>query len=400
MIKVWTAALLVGLWLTGTAGAEDSNVTKRGNLENARIRFQTAKKGHVAFIGGSITEMNGYRPMVSELLKKKFPETEFNFTNAGIASTCSTTGAFRLKDDVLAKGPVDLLFLEFAVNDDQDAHHTREESIRGVEGIIRHLRQHNPNAEIVITYFVNEHFMEQYRKGEIPLPIKAHEEVAAHYGISTIGLAKEVTTRIDKGEFDWKKFGGVHPAPFGNQIAADMIGKLLDECWKEPLDPKAELKPCVMPAKSLDEKNYEGGRFMDWSEIPSAAPWQVHVPDWAKIPGSKRDRFNQIPLLEGSTPGAALTFKFRGTAIGAFIVAGPDAGMVETSIDSGAPVKTNLFHGFSAGLHYPRTVMFADTLEPKEHTITLKILEEKDAKSKGNVLRALHVVVNDDALAK
>ena len=40
-----------------------------------------------------------------------------------IASTCSTTGAFRLRDDVLIKGPVDLFFIEFAVNDDQDAGH-------------------------------------------------------------------------------------------------------------------------------------------------------------------------------------------------------------------------------------------------------------------------------------
>jgi lysophospholipase L1-like esterase len=398
MIRACCALLLL---LTGICGlAEDSNVTRRGNLDNARIRFTTIKRGHVAFIGGSITEMDGYRPMVSEALKKRFPETEFVFTNAGIASTCSTTGAFRLKQDVLSKGPVDLLFLEFAVNDDQDAHHTREECIRGIEGIILNLRRYNPKAEIVITYFVNENFMKQYRAGEIPLPIKAHEEVAAHYGISTIGLAKEVTTRIDKGEFDWKKFGGVHPAPFGNAIAADMIGKLLDECWKTPLPEKPETKDLAMPAKPLDDKNYEGGRFLELGEVPYQNPWKMYVPDWSKVPGSKRGRFNSIPLVEGSTPGATLTLKFKGTAIGAFILAGPDAGMVEASVDGGAPVKINLFHGYSKDLNYPRTVMFADTLEPKDHTLTLKILDEKDAKSQGNVMRALYFVANDELLRK
>ena len=41
----------------------------------------------------------------------------------GIASTCSVTGAHRLTRDVLSKGDVDLFFIEFAVNDDQDAGH-------------------------------------------------------------------------------------------------------------------------------------------------------------------------------------------------------------------------------------------------------------------------------------
>ncbi|MCA9172350.1 MAG: hypothetical protein KDB23_32015, partial [Planctomycetales bacterium] len=49
----WTAEL------TG-----DSNIHLRGTFSNARLRFKNDKQGHVAFIGGSITEMNGYRPMV------------------------------------------------------------------------------------------------------------------------------------------------------------------------------------------------------------------------------------------------------------------------------------------------------------------------------------------------
>lgn len=62
-------------------------------------------------------------------LEKTFPETEFTFTNAGISSTCSTTGAFRLKEEVLGKGPVDLFFVEFAVNDNSDAGHAKRECV-------------------------------------------------------------------------------------------------------------------------------------------------------------------------------------------------------------------------------------------------------------------------------
>ncbi|MDG1854188.1 MAG: hypothetical protein P8I97_08515, partial [Verrucomicrobiales bacterium] len=102
------------------------------------IQFLGKKEGRVAFIGGSITQMNGYRPMVADWLKARFSQTKFEFINAGISSTCSTTGAFRLKEHVLDKGRIDLFFIEFAVNDDQDAGHEKRECVRGMEGIIRH----------------------------------------------------------------------------------------------------------------------------------------------------------------------------------------------------------------------------------------------------------------------
>ncbi len=110
------------------------NIHDRGSLNNSRLRFEREKKGTVAFLGGSITEREGYRPLVYAILKKRFPNTAFTFTNAGIASTCSNTGAFRLDRDVFQHGPVDLLFVEFAVNDDQDGKNTRKECIRGMEG--------------------------------------------------------------------------------------------------------------------------------------------------------------------------------------------------------------------------------------------------------------------------
>jgi hypothetical protein len=106
MNHTWTACLVAGgaaaaLLLAcalGTPAAENApkagaNVCLRGNLANCRIQFERARKGHVAFIGGSITEMEGYRPMVSDLLKRRFPNTEFTFTAAGISSTCSTSSS-------------------------------------------------------------------------------------------------------------------------------------------------------------------------------------------------------------------------------------------------------------------------------------------------------------------
>lgn len=390
-MKVPLLALLCAV-LPLCARASDANVVARGNLENARHKFQEQKTGHVAFLGGSITEMEGYRPMVCELLKQRFPQTDFKFTAAGISSTCSTTGAFRLEADVLSQGPVDLLFVEFAVNDDQDAHHTRQECLRGMEGILRHLRLHNPRADVVMTFFLNENSMKSYNSGAVPLPVAAHTEVAEHYQVSTINLARTVTSRIAAGEFDWKKFGGVHPAPFGNRIAADMISELFERQWAAPA--AGAPAPHPLPGKPLEESNYSKGRFLPHSELKLGAGWVAGVPDWQKLSGGKRERFTKLPMVEATQPGAVLTSTFEGSAIGAFVLAGPDAGTVEASVDGGAPVKVNLYHAYSKGLHYPRTVLFADGLPPGSHTLRLTVSEEKDPASTGHAFRALHFVVN------
>jgi len=373
--------------------ADCKNVKFRGSLENSRIVFEKTGKGHVAFIGGSITEMDGYRPMVCEDLKKRFPKTEFTFTAAGIASTCSTTGAFRLKEQVLDQGPVDLFFVEFAVNDDQDAHHTRQECIRGLEGIVRHTRQHNPAADIVVTYFVNEGMLATFKEGKEPLSSSSHDEVLRHYDIPGIELNREIFERIEAGKLTWKQFGGVHPAPTGNRICANMIDRLLDQAWAKPLATSAVTKPHAMPVP-LDPNNYENAHFVDPAQAEIVKGWTIETPEWSKLPGGHRARFDKEKMLCATEPGAEVKLKFDGKGIGIFLLAGPDAGMLEASVD-GAPAKRfDLFHGYSSGLHYPRSIMFDADLAPGAHVLTLKVSDQKNATSKGTAARILKFCVN------
>ena len=389
-------ALFLFLGTLSAASAADApqtfgiHVRLRGSLDNSRIHF-LRKKARVAFMGGSITEMDGFRPMVCESLKKRFPETAFDFVNAGIASTCSTTAAFRLATDVLAGGAPDLLFVEFAVNDDQDAAHTRAECIRGLEGIVRHARRANPNMDIVVTFFVNEGMLKTLQSGGTPLTVEAHEAVASHYAIPTIHLAPEVATQMTAGKLTWEQYGGVHPAPFGNAICARMIDELLDRAWASPLSEKAALAPHATP-QPLDSLNYEAGRFIDPALAQSKSGWTLGLPDWEKLAGSKRDRFTKIPMLSATEPGAETTLTFEGTAVGAYIVAGPDAGIAEASIDDGPFRSVNLFHHYSAGLHYPRTVMLGTELPPGKHTLTLRISAE--TKSAAHAMRIMQFVAN------
>ncbi|MHC4877426.1 MAG: SGNH/GDSL hydrolase family protein [Planctomycetota bacterium] len=393
-VAILFATLLITQSETLAEEPSSSNIAARSSFQNSRIRFEREKRGHVAFIGGSITEMNGYRPMVCEFLQQRFPDTDFTFTAAGISSTCSTTGAFRLHSDVLSKGPVDLFFVEFAVNDDQDAAHARRECIRGLEGIIRQCRNHNPNMDIVVTYFVNPGMLKTLQTGKAPLSIAAHETVTERYSVSRIHLAREVAERISAGSLTWEVYGGTHPKPAGNRIGADMVAAMLTAAWNESLTENAQPEPRPLPETPHDENSYFAGQFVSPFQANITGGWLLGVPDWKQLPGSKRGRFTDIPMLHATTPGSEFTLRFTGRAIGAYVVAGPDAGIVEASIDGGPFTKHDLFHRFSRGLHYPRTVMFNADLPAGEHTLQLRISAEHNEKSSGTAARIIQFCVN------
>lgn len=142
-------APIVNFIMTYAHSPDLFRVASRRGLPNALIRFERDHQGRVAFLGGSITENPGWRTLVCENLQQRFPQTQFDFMNAGIASTDTTLAPFRLQHDVFTHGPVDLLFVEFAVNDRANG---REESemIRGMEGVIREARLTHPSIDIVM----------------------------------------------------------------------------------------------------------------------------------------------------------------------------------------------------------------------------------------------------------
>ena len=383
--KVLLLAAALSLGFSVQAESFGDRVVCRDGLANARKVFEWTRKGTVAFLGGSITEMEGYRPMVCANLQKRFPQTVFTFIPAGISSTCSSTGAFRLTRDVLSKGPVDLLFVEFAVNDDQDGHFSRETCIRGMEGIIRHARLANPKIDIVMTFFVNEAMLATYGKGAVPLTVSAHGAVAERYGVPTVNLAKEVSDEIVSGRLTWKQYGGVHPAPHGNGICARMIEELFDRVWAEPaVGPLTDYR-LPMP---LDEKSFFNGRLIDPQTAQSVSGWNWSEPEWRNLKGSKRATFCGFPHFWTSTPGAEATLAFTGTAFGAYLVAGPDAGWLEVSLD-GQPFKRfNLFHAYSQSLHYPWTILFAETLVDGKHTAVIRFPDIPENREKAARLMA------------
>ncbi len=167
-----------------------------------------------------------------------------------------------------------------------------------------------------------------------------------------------------------------------------MIEKMLTKSW---LETNARTKH-ASPAKPLDPYSFHNGRLINVKNAKLISEWNIEVPKWDSIPGSKRSRFTSIPMLCATAAGAEMELDFEGTALGVFTVAGPDAGILEVSIDGGPFQSFDLYHHYSKGLHYPRSVVFHSQLKSGKHQAKIRVSEKSS--SKGHAARIMYFVGN------
>lgn len=363
----------------------------RSGLANAYHRFSEEKAGRVAFLGGSITQNPGWRDSLCQYLQRRFPETKFEFIPAGISSTGSTPGAFRLERDVLSKGHVDLLFEEAAVNDATNGRSPLEQ-LRGMEGIVRHARRSNPSMDIVLMHFVDPDKMEAYNKGETPGVIARHERVAEHYRLPSLNLALEVTERIAAGEFSWEEdFVDLHPSPFGQNLYFLSMRQFLEHAWRAAEGQGAEPHPLPAP---LDPFSYSNARLVNLAAATLGTDWSL-VPNWQPSDrANTRPGFVEVPMLEATEPGATLHLDFEGTAIGLFEIAGPDVGYLDYRVDGGEFKRLDQYTKWSHFLHLPWLYVLEAELPPGSHRLELRIPEQAHPESRGHACRIVHFAVN------
>jgi sialidase-1 len=365
--------------------------TLRTGLHNTAARL-AEKNGAatVAFLGGSITASNGWRDDVERRLTERFPHTRFTFVRAGIPSLGSVPHAFRLERDVLSAGRIDLCFVEAAVNDPTNFT-PPERMVRGMEGVVRHLRRVNPRGDIVHLHFAMPEHLADYRSGKTPEVIRQHERVAARYGNPSLDLAREVTERIAAGEFDWDRdFKDLHPAPFGHRLYADSIARLLDAALRPPTRAP---EPHPMP-RPVDTRCYDAGHLVSPDAATARQDFTLE-PRWHPGDGrGTRPGFVDVPALVGATPGASFEYRFTGTAVGLFVASGPDAGRLDYTVDGRAYPTQETFTPWSSGLHLPWALVLADGLRPGDHVLRVRLAADHHAKSTGTALRVIHFMEN------
>jgi len=388
---------LFGLYAQEIKPLPDTSFFKvRTGLRNTLYRLtQYEDPITIAYLGGSITHMSGWRDKVDSFFRASFPKNKFRFINAGIPSLGSLPHSFRLQRDVLDSGRIDLLFLEAAVNDHVNGTDSLTQ-VRTLEGIIRHARKANPYMDIIMMSFADPDKTKDYDEGRVPTEIANHELIAGHYHLPSINLAREVHDRIRNSEFSWDKdFKDLHPSPFGQALYFKGIASLVQACRVQgEFKGVVRLAPYPHPAP-LNNKSFDRGKYVSNALPHTDSAWALN-PDWMPTDGlHTRKGFVHVPMLVASTPGATLSFHFKGTAVGIAIVSGKDAGMIEYSIDKGPYKKMDLFTQWSKSLHLPWYLLFDGALKKKKHTVRIRILEDKNPNSSGHACRIVHFLVNE-----
>lgn len=360
----------------------------RGTLDNSRLKFESGK-AVVAFLGGSITEMFGWRNFVQEELKRRYPETKFTFIDAGIGSTGSTPHAFRLENDVLKTAKPDLLFFEASVNDHTNGF-SKDEQIKGVEGVVAHALKANPNMDIVYLHFIYEPTRDEAMLGIEPEVYKNQEEVCKRYNIPSINFIDAICAAMKQNLLNWHEFGGTHPAQLGHKYYEKAIFQLFDKLQSG----SKNIKPHKLPKNKIDKFSYAKGRFIDIKNAKIKKGFEISENWQPSVKAGTRKGFVNVPMLSASSPDAELELKFKGTAIGIFCATGPDAGIIEYSIDGGDFKKLDTCTNWSPHLYIPWVFMLEKELPDKSHKLVLKISEDKNKKSKGNAVHIRNFVAN------
>src|SRR5687767_15957656 len=104
----------------------------RGGLPNFFAKVNAVKPVKIAFLGGSITRAgNGYRDQILNWFKAQYPPIQFEEIMAAVSGTGSDFGACRVKEHVIDHQP-DLVFIEFAVNDNRMLMQLVRETMEGI----------------------------------------------------------------------------------------------------------------------------------------------------------------------------------------------------------------------------------------------------------------------------
>lgn len=378
-------------------------VQAREGIGNVLKKIRAGEEIVVAYLGGSITSMNGWRNMTTDWLKETYPNAKFKEIHAAIGGTGSGLGVFRVGWDALRHNP-DLLFIEFATNDSG----AQPEAIwKNMEGIVRQTWKKDPTTDIVFTYTITGSMKEEYLAGNCNRAASAMEMLADHYGIPSINFgprvaallaqnklvmgAKDIETAVPKQdpEYDRKvkelrkndkrllfANDSVHPRQEGHLLYRASVTNgftQMKDTWNKPSNHAAKL------ATPFIEGNMENAKMVDITPDMLTGSWEK-LPETDRKMKSFSKRMGQI--WSASKPGDTLKFKFKGTFCSIYDLLGPDGGQVWITVDG--KKSKRVIPRFDSYCTYHRiSSLWVFSGKDGEHTVEITV--DKDQPSRKSV---------------
>ena len=343
----------------------------RDGLPNFFAKLQQGQMVRVAYLGGSITAANGWRPRTLAWFKAQWPTAKVEEINAAISGTGSDYGACRLQDDVLAQNP-DLVFLDCRVNGGD-----RFEA-ESVEGIVRHIWQQNPRTDICFVYTISSWLFEELQAGRNTSFGAVMETVANAYGIPTIDLGVEVARREKEGSLVFigtDPAGGklvfasdsAHPTDAGHDIYRDVVVRSMLK-----MKDLAQAKDHVLPSP-LKANNWQTAGLLPVDKCTLSSGW---VPvDAATDTVYTDDKWRTDAMLRGAVKcnqaGQTITVKWNGTTIGMSDIPYGEGSVIEAVVDGGKPIVIKRV--YPEAIHKYARFYYLPEQPPGVHTVTFTV---------------------------
>ena len=379
---------LVIMGSVGVAAAAPADYYQiRGGIPNSQYYFKNDKVGnqYLFFIGNTALAGTGlkdqslrYSAQMVKGFKKYFPAAGMNETRHMYPGG-SWFGLFRCSrgqpvfGEVICSGH--LAILDFAA-DDRNA--DIEQVKTSLEGLVRQITLYRDTHSRILVYTLTPEMLQAYKAGQTPAYIQVCEQIAAHYNIPSLNLAKVAADKIIAGEISFEAFSadGINPTDAGAKIYADAIAVFCDAlltAFPVPEKPKGY----VLPAPLFPQTD-DNGRIIAYEnqQVNRSGQWK---PGQASPIGPFRH------LLISSQAGDSLKLKFKGSEIGILDIVDKDTADYEYAIDGAGFKKLAAPKEVTAPLMRP--ISLAKGLDRNaEHELVLKIASPGVARMGGFLL--------------
>lgn len=357
---------------------------KSGSDESALAavikKAEAGEKVIIACIGGSITQgaisdgtidgsvvfKKSYADIFFEWFSTSFPNTEFEFINAGIGATDSYLGVHRVNDDVLSYHP-DLVLIEFSVNDSDNIAYQNY-----YDNLTRTILLSEDSPAVVLLFMAQTNLSSAQN---------SHITVGFRYALPMLSYRDIIKEMMDQGRYTANQLSGdvTHPSALGHAIAGEMLWKYLNSIYSNLSSYK---EPELFNYDALTNERYLDSDILDSKDI---------VPDeWGSF--EKSSKFYYYPNNWTTTEGEGeiiFTITCRNLGILYYCTTDGLSGQFEVYVDN--KKVTVLDADFSGGWgDYAKALEVYSSEKSDTHTVMIK----KSEMSKGDVFSILGLLVS------
>ena len=361
----------------------------RGGIYNTLKKLQSGEDITVAYLGGSITMQNSWRPYTTQWFEKNY-QGKVTEVNIGLSGTGADLAVCRIDKDILVHNP-DLVFIEYSVNGGAE---------KDMEGMIHKVWENDPTTDIIIVHTTQTSYYSTYKAGRLPPYPAVYEPVAEHYGVPTVFFGYQPFDLYDQGKLTLsgaKEDGkilytqdGIHMTADGGFLAAGAIARMvvkMEETFNKDTYTETNHQK---PETTLAEIPWTDATYSDdWSKMSFNGTWMDcsldennNFKNFSYTGGYLGEFKKLFPKMQGTTvAGSSVTIKFKGTDIGVFEAGGQFSGQLKVTVDGVDLTKKLVLFNKSYDSYLRHQYYFIDQLPYGEHTVTFTLDSQMPDKS-------------------